>query len=72
MDSSTTAPEWSTAPDEWNWLAQDEDGRWFWYKAKPVLGIGGGVWRSPSRGQVFASQGDANPAWYETLRERPA
>src|SRR3546814_2958121 len=33
--------DWTQAPSNWNWAAQDEDGRWFWYCVKPVLGIGG-------------------------------
>lgn len=38
-------PSWSQAPDGWNWLAQDADGRWFWYAVEPQLGLAGGVWR---------------------------
>lgn len=64
-------PRWSDAPDGWNWLAQDEDGRWFWYRTEPVLGIGGGIWRSNSRSQRLAGQGAPNPLWYESLRTRP-
>lgn len=63
---------WAHAPQGWNWAAQDEDGRWFWYGVKPVPGIGGGVWRAPSRAQAFAQQGAPNALWYETLLERPA
>lgn len=64
-------PDWSTAPSNWTWAAQDEDGRWFWYGVKPQLGIGGGVWRAPSKMQVFACEGEPNPEWHATLRERP-
>ena len=63
--------DWSDAPPGWNWLAQDEDGRWFWYQVKPVPGIGGGVWRSNSRTQRFAFQGAPNPLWLDSLQERP-
>lgn len=63
--------DWSQAPEGWGWAAQDEDGRWFWYKVQPVLGIGGGVWRAPSKAQRLAAQGEPNPLWHQTLRQRP-
>jgi hypothetical protein len=72
MTKPANRPDWSGAPSGWNWLAQDEDGRWFWYQVEPILGIGGGVWRSPSRAQQFACQGAPNPNWHETLQHRPA
>lgn len=64
-------PSWSAAPEGWNWLAQDEDGRWFWYAVEPQLGMAGGIWRSPRRAQAFAGNGLPNPRWYETCRQRP-
>ncbi len=64
-------PSWSEAPDGWNWLAQDADGRWFWYAVEPQLGLAGGVWRSPRSAQQFARRGEANPLWYETCTTRP-
>ncbi|MDS1142447.1 hypothetical protein RE432_18595 [Pusillimonas sp. SM2304] len=64
--------DWSLAPPGWQWAAQDEDGRWFWYGVQPTPGIGGGVWRAPSRAQLLAGQGEPNPQWYETLQNRPA
>lgn len=63
-------PDWSLAPAGWDWAAQDEDGRWFWYGVQPQPSIGGGVWRAPSRAQAFACQADPNPEWYDTLRRR--
>lgn len=65
------APDWSDAPPGWNWVAQDEDGRWFWYRTEPVLGIGGGIWRANSRNQCLAGQGSPNTLWYESLHTRP-
>lgn len=67
----SSAPDWSAAPPDWNWTAQDEDGRWFWYRIEPVPGIGGGVWRSNSRNQQYAGQGAPNPDWLESLQQRP-
>ncbi|PLC55276.1 hypothetical protein CR155_03470 [Pollutimonas nitritireducens] len=63
--------DWSLAPPGWNWAAQDEDGKWFWYSVPPQLGIGGGVWRAPSRAQQYAHQDAPNSTWYESLHKRP-
>ncbi|MYN14304.1 hypothetical protein GSY71_14265 [Pusillimonas sp. TS35] len=69
--ATPAAPDWSDAPPGWNWLAQDEDGRWFWYAVQPQAGIGGGVWRAPRRAQQFAAQGTPNPVWHQTCHQRP-
>ncbi|OWT65639.1 hypothetical protein [Candidimonas nitroreducens] len=69
--ADSPAPPWTDAPEGWNWLAQDQDGRWFWYAVAPQLGFAGGVWRSPRRAQQFAAQGEPNPQWHETCRHRP-
>jgi len=71
MPSDDYTLDWRSAPSGWDWAAQDEDGRWFWYRVQPVLGIGGGVWRAPSRAQALAGQGPPNPLWHQTLRQRP-
>ncbi len=65
-------PCWDQAPAGWDWLAQDEDGQWYWYGVEPSPGIGGGVWRAPSRLQKPAGQGRPNPAWTQALYQRPA
>lgn len=70
MSVDSDEPDWSLAPPGWNWTAQDEDGRWFWYRMEPKPGIGGGIWRANSRAQVFARQGEPNREWYETMRHR--
>ena len=69
-DTPHWEPDWSQAPEGWDWLAQDEDGRWFWYRTEPLVGVGGGVWRSNSRNQQYAGQGLPNPAWDASLRHR--
>lgn len=68
--SPDTPPCWTQAPAGWNWLAQDADGRWFWYAVQPQLGLAGGVWRSPRRAQAFAATGRPDPLWYESCRQR--
>ena len=69
-EAADWAPDWSQAPAGWDWLAQDEDGRWFWYRTEPIPGFGGGVWRANSRNQQYAGQGRPNPAWAESLCRR--
>lgn len=69
--SPSMAPSWSDAPAGWNWLAQDEDGRWYWYGVEPQLSTAGGVWRAPRRAQALAAQAEPNPLWYTTCRHRP-
>ncbi|TAM89759.1 MAG: hypothetical protein EPN41_03005 [Candidimonas sp.] len=64
------APDWAGAPAGWNWLAQDEDGRWFWYAVRPRPSLGGGVWRAPRRLQQLASSGAPNADWVYTLCNR--
>src|SRR3546814_9739627 len=71
MNSHDQIPDWSGAPEGWNWQAQDEDGRWFWYRVRPEPSIGGGVWRAPSRAQQLARQEEPNPDWVDTLLWRP-
>ncbi|WP_313076890.1 hypothetical protein [Melaminivora sp.] len=65
------APDWSAAPEGWNWLAQDADGRWFWYRTQPQLGWAGGVWRSNSRNQQLAGEGAPSADWADSLQTRP-
>lgn len=71
LHQANIIPDWRDAPVDFNWLAQDADGNWYWYKTEPVLGVGGGVWRSNSRNQQFAAHGEANPDWFETMQTRP-
>ncbi|HLR13227.1 MAG TPA: hypothetical protein VK104_06380 [Burkholderiaceae bacterium] len=69
---SSGSPDWADAPDGWNWLAQDADGRWFWYAVEPRLGYAGGVWRSPRLKQQFARRGQPDPDWHLSCMQRPA
>lgn len=62
-------PDWAQAPTDWNWLAQDEDGRWYWYRVQPQPGFG--VWRAHSSAQAFACAGQPNPQWRDSLEQRP-
>ncbi|HMN20245.1 MAG TPA: hypothetical protein PKA16_02515 [Ottowia sp.] len=64
--------DWSEAQAGWNWAAQDGDGKWYWYRTRPILGLAGQIWRANSRNQRFAGQGAPNPDWDLSLQHRPA
>ena len=67
---STVLAAYQGVADALHALAQDEDGRWFWYRNEPTPGFGGGVWRANSRNQQYAGQGQPNALWMESLRRR--
>ncbi len=67
-----TGADWTQAPDGFNWLAQDADGKWFWYSVQPRCGQDGGVWRSNSRQQRYAGTGQPQADWWQSLQTRPA
>jgi len=61
-------PSWSdpSCPPWANYLAQDNDGVWFWYATKPIARTS--VWLSKEECcTAFVN----NPNWRNTLEERP-
>ena len=47
MDNKTdtaTKPSWDDAPDWAWWLAQDRDGKWWWFENAPTLHSEKGFW----------------------------
>jgi hypothetical protein len=64
-------PSWDDAPEWAQWLAQDRDGQWFWFRDKPVTGQNCWATQSGSRSE-HACVRDTKPSWHETLEERPA
>lgn len=62
-------PSWEDAPEWAKYLAMDEDGEWFWYETKPIIGTY--MWNDrPGRYR------EANPInqevdWKTTLEARP-
>lgn len=66
-------PSWEKAPEKAMWLAQDENGRWFWYGVMPE--IDGDQWNFT--GGDFYERDYSIPAlenknWRTTLQARPA
>lgn len=59
-------PDWDNAPEWANWVAQDKNGSWCWYKNEPAF-MRAGVWR--------VDIGESKPVCFsnvqETLQRRP-
>lgn len=73
MDKPNTAPPpWSEAPPWAMYMAQDEDGEWWWYEKEPRP-FDEGTWLEGSiHGLVLkAETGSNNPNWRDTLQKRP-
>ncbi len=66
-------PAWSEAPEWAEWQAQDEDGHWHWYDAKPDAFDR--QWDSNHGDRVSRAGPGTIPAghdWRQTLERRPA
>ena len=64
-------PNWDDAPDWANWLAQNLDGAWHWFKDKPLTGIHDG-W---ANGYFGYKERRNSPylevnSWQQTLQQR--
>lgn len=59
-------PDWKDAPEWANYLAMDEDGKWYWYEHEPVLM--GRYW-TVKRGSF--SYAETEQHWAETKEARP-
>lgn len=60
-------PEWGSAPEWAKYLAQDDNGRWYWYERKPKQHKGYWV----DDGGHFEDACPCLKDWRETLEERP-
>lgn len=62
-------PDWKDSPEWAKYLAQDQDGLWWWYESKPIISYDAWV---PVDGDEFEEAellyGDS---WKETLQEKP-
>lgn len=70
VDDKEWQPDWSQAPDGFNWWAMDNDGFSAWHKSKPNTQSGIYFWiRLPTaiRAPSFEYQGN----WQDSLRKRP-
>lgn len=64
-------PSWSKAPEWAQALAQDGDGKWFWFELNDVEWTGEGFyghWLTDGR---YEEADATDNAWRETLETRP-
>lgn len=68
-------PSWKDAPDWAGWLAQDEDGVWYWHQNEP--GQNGEdvnncrYWLSHGESDIADGGGELLGDWHDTLEKRP-
>ena len=62
-------PSWDDAPEWAQWLAMDEDGRWWWYEEKPVLQTNYFYWLG-SKMEESLPVLDKSMVWDESLEQR--
>lgn len=61
-------PSWSEAPSWAMWLAQNDDGQWYWYENKPLVCINMG-YHCAERGRY--EEATCEEDWDDTLESRP-
>ncbi len=63
-------PSWKDAPDWAQWLAMDEDGKWWWYENPPYTDLIDKRWitKGYDTCEVYCTE---SSKWKETLQERP-
>jgi hypothetical protein len=65
-------PSWDDAPELANWLAQDDNGTWFWYPTKPSHPGMRGWWPGDNSRGAASTLGEVLGGWRDTLEKRPA
>lgn len=63
-------PDWKDAPQWANYLAQDEDGSWYWYEDEPDNYYLEDGWFNNAGGKVEDAYIPKNDGWKDTLEER--
>jgi hypothetical protein len=64
-----TKPNWDMAPPWANYVAQNEDGRWYWYQIKPAPVHEARAWGTIGRRETVWPTTVTN--WLETVAPRP-
>lgn len=65
-------PSWDTAPHWANYLAQDENGNWYWYQNQPYTDDEDIPEWFNDGGRYEAAYAPNRETWKNTLEERPA
>ena len=64
-------PSWDDAPEWANWLAQDEDGEWWFFSAKPKVQSVSFDEQCSDIIAGYAKKGETLGDWRDTLEKRP-
>lgn len=73
-NNNNQPPPWSEAPPWATYMAQDEDGSWYWYELKPRTYDKEQQWLEGSENGLVlcALKGNIKtPNWRDTLQKRP-
>ena len=78
MNQTKIKPSWENAPEWAQWLAQDQDGEWCWFKHKPLKDSETMIWNNnihlSVKGEIQWQRAGAespNENWRKTLEEKP-
>lgn len=64
-------PHWDDAPEWAQWLAQNDDGNWYWFEHEPGP-VAFGFWMDSGFGQdSWARKTPCYRNWNQTLEARP-
>lgn len=68
VNANAKRPDWAGAPEWANWLAQDENGKWFWFEREPKP-VGN---KFDADGLIAHARTDGSPSplWEMTKEER--
>lgn len=68
-------PSWDNAPEDAKFLAQDRDGDWYWWSAKPIVMDPMSYWMPGDTGletpALLVNHSQNVESWKETLEPRP-
>ena len=62
-------PSWSNAPSWARFLAQNDDGQWFWYERRPSISLTMGYFFAENGGEYEEAGYASN--WENSLEKKP-
>lgn len=63
-------PDWSLSFRQAQWAAVDKDGRLWWYKAKPEIDLGAGMWLGKTVGHSMPTTLSSDTPWHIACWQR--
>ena len=73
MEKNAHELPWREAPKWAEWAAMDEDGEWYWYDGKPLVGSVAYLWFLPGSGdrELKFTAPPFPGDWKDSLQRRP-